>query len=57
MSSGGIYLALAYTVVLVLMLLYVGIIAMKLGRMRRDIAALRDARDEAETSARQREAA
>jgi hypothetical protein len=56
-SSGGVYLALAYTVVLVLVLLYVGIIAMKLGRMRRDIAALRDARDEAETLARQREAA
>ena len=57
MSSGGIYLALAYMVVLVLVLLYVGIISMKLGRMRRDIAVLRDARDEAEASARRPEAA
>jgi hypothetical protein len=44
-------------VVLVLVLLYVGIISMKLGRMRRDIAVLRDARDEAEASARRPEAA
>jgi hypothetical protein len=45
-SSGGVYLALAYTVVLVLVLLYVGIIAMKLGRMRRDLALLGEKRDE-----------
>ena len=57
MSSGGSYLALAYLVVLLLVLLYVGIIAMKLGRMRRDIAALRDARDESEAPASKAEAA
>lgn len=44
MSTGGFYLALAYTVVLVLVLVYVGIIALKLARMRADIAALRDRR-------------
>ena len=48
--------AVAVTVLL-LVLLYVGIIAMKLGRMRRDIAALRDARDESEAPASKAEAA
>jgi len=43
-SSGGFYLGLAYMVVLVVVLVYVGIIAMKLARMRGDIAALRDQR-------------
>jgi membrane protein required for beta-lactamase induction len=57
MSSGGTYLALAYLVVLLLVLLYVGIIAMKLGRMRRDIVALRDASDESEAAARRAEVA
>jgi hypothetical protein len=56
-SSGATYLALAYTVVLVLLLLYVGIIAMRLGRMRHDIAVLREAKDESEASPRQSEAA
>jgi hypothetical protein len=51
-SSGGVYLAVAYTVVLVLVLLYVGIIAMKLGRMRREIALLRDERDEPDARVR-----
>jgi hypothetical protein len=41
MSSGGMYLALAYTVVLVVVLAYVGIITLKLDRMRRDLSALR----------------
>jgi hypothetical protein len=56
-SSGGIYLALAYLVVLALVLLYVGIIALRLGRMRADIASLRAARDEAEAAVPRREAA
>jgi hypothetical protein len=51
-SSGGVYLALAYVVVLVLVLLYVGIIAMKLGRMRRDIALLSDEREEPQSRVR-----
>ena len=57
MSSGGVYLALAYLVVLALVLLYVGIITLRLGRMRADIAALRVARDEADAAGRHREAA
>jgi len=56
-SPGAIYLALAYTVVLVLVLLYVGIIAVRLGRMRDDIAALRESKDESEALSRQSEAA
>lgn len=55
MSSGGTYLALAYTVVLVIVLLYVGIIASKLGRMRDDIATLREQRDGFDGSTLQRE--
>ena len=45
MSSGGAYLAAAYVVVLVTLLVYVGIIAAKLGRLRRQVAEL-PARDE-----------
>jgi hypothetical protein len=57
MSSGGTYLALAYLVVLGLTLLYVGIIGLKLSRMRLELAALRGRADEASAPARQREAA
>jgi hypothetical protein len=56
-STGGFYLALAYTVVLAIVLLYVGIIALKLGRMQSDILWLRDTQDEAGEPPHRREAA
>lgn len=40
MSSGEKYLFGAYAVLLLVLLVYVGIIALKLGRMEREIAEL-----------------
>ena len=47
MSSGATYLAAAYVSVLLTLLVYVGIIAAKLGRFARQIAALQEKADEA----------
>jgi hypothetical protein len=56
MSSGGTYLAAAYVVVLVTLLVYVGIITAKLGRFARQIAELRE-RDDDVRDVLEREAA
>jgi len=57
-SGGGFYLGLAYVVVLALLLLYVGIIALKLGRLRRQLDEVRDeARDRDEAPAEPERAA
>jgi hypothetical protein len=58
MSGGGDYVAAAYLVFLALVLIYVAIMAVRLGRMERDLAELNqlaDRRDAAPPSGEARE--